>query len=245
MKIKAGDIFPTNEGCQALVISYQNSRNVLVEFLDENKHRLTLEAFDLRRGELKNPFHPSVYGAGYLGDGDHKASLAGKLRPSYCSWRSVIERCYSKKNLARNPTYKGCLVHPSWLNFQVFADWYEKEPNSGNLGFDLDKDLRLGGNKVYGPDTCSFVPEQINTLLNNCGSSRGLLPQGVRASGKKFEAILRVKGNHTYLGVYETAAIAHEVYKKAKSDNVKSMAEQWRDHIHPEVYDYLKSWTLV
>jgi len=179
------------------------------------------------------------------GDGDHKASLAGKLRPSYCSWRSVIERCYSKKNLARNPTYKGCLVHPSWLNFQVFADWYEKEPNSGNLGFDLDKDLRLGGNKVYGPDTCSFVPEQINTLLNNCGSSRGLLPQGVRASGKKFEAILRVKGNHTYLGVYETAAIAHEVYKKAKSDNVKSMAEQWRDHIHPEVYDYLKSWTLV
>jgi hypothetical protein len=124
-------------------------------------------------------------------------------------------------------------VSPEWHNFQVFAEWFEREPNSGNFGFQLDKDLRLSGNKVYGPDTCSFVPSPINSLLSDNGASRGDLPQGVGADRKRFRSQLRVNGKILYLGTYDTPELAFEAYKKAKESNVISMAKEWRDYLHP------------
>jgi len=243
--MKEGEVFSTKEGCSVVVISYQNSCNVLVEFLDENKHRATVPAGNLRTGRVKNPFYPSMLGVGHFGAGPHKAGIVGKFTPAYVAWKGIIRRCYSASFHTKCPTYIGCSVSPEWLNFQSFAAWHKKEPNSEGLGFDLDKDLRRGGNKVYSPEDCSFVPQQINKLLCDSCASRGSLPQGVKANGKGFSARLRVKSKYLHLGTYATPELAFEVYKKAKEANVRSMAEEWRDYLHPEVYAYLKAWTLL
>ena len=245
MKIKAGDKFPTNGGGQVLVVERHDWKNVVIEHMDEHRHMATVTDWNLRNGTIKNPYLPSVHGVGYFGVVDLIENTDRNHVHAYKKWKRMLERCYSEECHARKPTYIGCSVIPEWHNFQVFAAWHESEPNSGNLGFHLDKDLRLGGNKVYSPSTCSFVPAVINSLLTDSGASRGILPQGVSASGKGFRSCLCVNGKQLRLGTYSTPNQAHEVYKKAKEVNVRSMAEEWKDYLHFEVYDYLKTWNLV
>ena len=156
----------------------------------------------------------------------------------------MLRRCYSDEHLAKYPTYSGGSVHPDWHNFQAFAEWLHAQPNSQNDGFHLDKDLLVFGNKIYSADTCTFVPSQINTLLSDRAAGRGLYPQGVTANRKGYQAKLSVNGKRLSLGTYSSPEQAYTVYKAAKEQQVRSMAVEWREWLHPKVYANLMEWEL-
>ena len=46
-------------------------------------------------------------------------------------------------------------------------------------GWELDKDILVKGNKIYSPDTCCFVPKEVNTVFTKRQSKRGDYPIGV------------------------------------------------------------------
>lgn len=105
--------------------------------------------------------------------------------PFYDKWYTMLKRCYSPLWHKQYPTYIGCSVCPEWHYFSKFRLWMEGQKWEG---MDLDKDLLVRGNQVYGPDTCCFIPNAINNLF-----SRGMkkknnlhLPEGVvlTANGK-------------------------------------------------------------
>lgn len=58
------------------------------------------------------------------------------------------------------------------------------------VGWALDKDILVKGNKIYSPETCCFVPQEINNLFTKRKSCRGTLPIGVKyiKENKKFSA---------------------------------------------------------
>jgi len=57
----------------------------------------------------------------------------------------------------------------AWHDFQTFAQWYEaNRPNDGQA-YQLDKDSKSPGNKVYGPDHCTFVTQQHNLAARRWG----------------------------------------------------------------------------
>ena len=236
-QIEAGDVFTTNEGGSVTVIKYRNSGEVVVIHNDSNGHVVVVQAGNLRDGRVKNPYHRSIFGVGFVGVGNHLVSVNGKHTPAYKTWRGMFERCYNPKFHARYPTYIGCSVHPDWHNFQSFAEWFERQYFA--TCWQLDKDLIVEGNKVYSVDTCVFLPSQLNTLLCDSGASRGDLPQGVVRNGKGYRAQIGVDGNRHYLGMHATPDDAFEVYKLAKEANVKRMAEQYKCLIDPRVYDSL------
>lgn len=242
-KIQAGDVLPTNEGGSVTVIEYRNAGEILIEHNDAHKYQVVVRASNLRVGSVKNPFHPSVFGVGYIGVGKHTALVKGKVA-ARGSWTRMMQRCYSSEYLAKYPTYIGCSVHSDWHNFQTFAEWFYAQPNSENAGFALDKDLLVLGNKIYSADTCSFVPQEINKLLNDSATARGIYPQGVWPHGKGYRAKLSVNGKQLALGTYSTPEQAYSVYKKAKEENVRSMATEWREWLHPTVYENLMTWEL-
>jgi len=242
-KIREGDVFPTNAGGTVIVLKYLNWREVTVEHQDSYIHRVVVREGDLRKGDVKNPYRPSVFGVGYIGDGEYRSRIKGKNTSVYDSWKNMLRRSYDLDYHDRYPTYIGCSVVDEWHNFQVYAKWYNNQPNN-KAGFHLDKDLRIGGNKAYGPDTCSFVPQQINKLLNDHAASLGDLPQGVSRDRKSFRVQLTVNGKRIRLGTYSTPEQAFAVYKTAKEDNVKVIANEWKAYLHPEVYEYLKTWEL-
>lgn len=138
------------------------------------------------------------------------------LMPSYKLWHSMLCRCYNAKTQEQNPTYKGCRVDPEWHIFSNFKHWYDE---NFVPGYALDKDLLIEGNKVYGPNTCVFVPQQINNIFLDHGNARGPLPIGVSLSlSNKYVARYRKYGVQTYIGIYNTIEEAQSAYRKAKKE---------------------------
>ena len=136
--------------------------------------------------------------------------------PFYTRWKEMIRRCYSEKFKLAKPTYEGCSVCDEWLTFSNFRKWMKTQDWEGK---ELDKDLIIAGNKIYGPDRCVFVSVNLNRLLTDNAASRGDHPLGVRfhKSTMKYIADCNIDGKAKYLGLYNTAKQAEYAYLSFKS----------------------------
>ena len=173
----------------------------------------------------------SVFGVG-INDLQHltekREYVNGKYKlvwacPFYCKWKHMLERCYSEKHLNRYPTYKGCAVCEEWLTFSNFKKWMETQDWEGKA---LDKDLLVYQNKVYSPETCVFIPSNINTFL--VYTKKGKYSLGVcwSKSSDKFQSQISVGGCRKYLGVFTTENEAHRSWQLAKMKQCEMLIEQ-------------------
>lgn len=183
------------------------------------------------------------YGIGRNSGGIYKARVDDNITTVYRTWHNMLARCYSHSFRLKNPTYTDCCVASEWWDFQDFAEWFYNH-EYGGFGYDLDKDVMQPCNKIYSSETCCFIPSQLNCLLNDCGSARGDLPQGVNfhKPANKYMARMRVDGKGKYLGLYECPKEAHKVYIIAKEAHVKEKALEWKDRIADDVFQALMSW---
>jgi len=80
----------------------------------------------------------------------------------YQRWANTLKRCYDEKNLLLAPSYEGCTMVEEWHSFSNFKAWHD-------INFvpewHLDKDILKDNNKIYGPDSCVFVPVYLNQIL--------------------------------------------------------------------------------
>tara|TARA_R100000657_G_C4607163_1_gene61214 strand:- start:25 stop:639 length:615 start_codon:yes stop_codon:yes gene_type:complete len=144
--------------------------------------------------------------------------------PFYIKWRDVLTRCYSERSLQKRPTYRGCSVCEEWKTFSNFMAWMKTQSWEGKH---LDKDILVPGNKVYSPETCIFVSGEVNSFLSKNIKTRGKYPMGVRVHTRinKFEARISKYNKTIYLGIFDTAEEAYEVYNKEKSKYILEFAE--------------------
>lgn len=236
-KIQVGDVFVSNDGSICTVVDYRRATEVFVRF-DGYDQAVMFEAGNLRKGRFRNPYQPTIYGVGFIGDGPYQSKIGRKSAPAYISWCKMLDRCYSQKYQSASPTYVGCYVNSDWHNFQNFADWYHQQPNSGTDGYHLDKDLIVFGNKEYGDRFCSFVPAEIN-LLKIHERSKNDLPVGVTRHWRGYRARVSVDGKLIGLGTYPTPELAFYAYKRAKEENIKRMADIYKDVLDPRIYENL------
>lgn len=186
-----------------------------------------------------------ISGVGFNSVGKYKTHINGIKTKSFIAWVNMIYRCYSQKIQERYPTYIGCSVVDEWLDYQIFADWYEAQRHS-SLDYHLDKDILVANNKIYSSETCCLVPKELNAILLDHGRKRGKCPQGVylfKQNGK-FVAKLRINGKRKHLGYYVCPNEAHSAYVSAKEQYVKEKALEWKDRIESRVYDALMNWTV-
>ena len=167
-----------------------------------------------------------VYGVG-TNDADYitQRTVNGiKLTcPFYSKWNGMLSRCYSVKLQKRYPTYKGCIVSPEWLIFSNFKCWMIQQDWKGKH---LDKDLLVQGSRVYSPETCLFVGQSINLLLNVNKATRGKYPLGASFNKKlkRFVSKVVIDGKSVHLGYFDTPEEASEAYKVAKYAHIKEVA---------------------
>ena len=143
--------------------------------------------------------------------------------PAYEAWRRMLTRCYSAKHHRRGPTYIGVKVCEEWLSFMAFRKWWVENQVDG---WQLDKDL-LGDGKTYSQESCIYIPQWLNSFVNDNGASRGVTPIGVsfyRKSGMYRASCNNTRtGNVEHIGMFSSADEAHMAWRKRKILLAKSL----------------------
>jgi hypothetical protein len=168
--------FTNKSGQSGFVLKYVNKNEVYFQF--DSGYVGCFAIGNIRNGLFKDKMSPSMYGIGFIGDGNHKPSKNGKHTKVYARWKDMIARCYDEKLQAKKPTYKGCSVSKEWHNFQNFAEWYHENYPADGKDYQLDKDHLVKGNKVYSPDTCCFLTPQENTEASQAKHYKFISPDG-------------------------------------------------------------------
>jgi len=235
-----GMVIETVSFGKCLVKEYVSSFKIFVEF--EDGTIVETSNAQVIRGSIKNPNMPFVSGVGFVGQGVY----SNKDNPEcYKYWNGILERCYCPKYHEKKPTYRDCTVVHEWHNFQNFAKWFYKQIREES--WELDKDLLIKGNRVYGPDTCCFVPRALNLLIPHRKQGNDSLPIGVHESPNKgiyISGCNDENGNNVVLGFSKDVTVVALKYKIFKEDVIKKVAERWRDRIDPKLYLSLISWEI-
>lgn len=246
-----GKIFRSNKYGDYKVVTYVDCKQIEVEFISTG-FRVWAASKEVRRGAVRDLLAKSVYGVGYVGVGEYEGTtlINGKKKnsPAYEVWIGILKRCYSENanTRKRHSTYADVSVCEEWLCFQNFAKWYYNNLPSYSSP-EVDKDLRVIGSRVYSPETCSFVPVEINALFTGPKDNREL-QRGVHFCNTKKLLIVQLQegaktksGNkkQTYYGSFSSQEEAFAAYFREKKRHVIEVANRNIDKIHPEVYHNL------
>lgn len=249
IKDRKGEIGKNRFGTKMEIIEYQNYKNIVVEFKDLHKHKVRTAYNNFERGHVRNPYDKSVCSVGYLGVGIYSAGIGNKIMDEYSVWVSMMKRCYSKKFQKRFPAYKGCTVVSEWHNFQNFGEWYtENYYEIDGEGTELDKDILIKGNKIYGPETCIFVPQKINNLFPQKSLRRSEYYMGItfHKINEKFVANCGGEKNkkQQYLGSFDTQEEAFCAYKKYKENLIRKIANEYKTVIPTKLFESMMNYRV-
>lgn len=239
-----GDIYKNNEGYLVKIVGFGEGRRTIVELNDGNKFEV--DSAYLKSGSFSNPFHRSVAGVGYFGVGPFVAkSQSDRHTVEYEDWNSMIKRCYVRGEL--NTSYFDKEVSSVWHCFQDFAAWATKQKNFGAKGWDLEKDLLVKGNKIYSPETCVYLPREINSFIKRKRFNN--LPLGVDIAYEYngtpyFRVQGREGGKNLNLGKFNVVEDAFNAYKIHKEGLAKKLAEKWKNEIPDVAYKALLNYTV-
>lgn len=156
-----------------------------------------------------------IYGVG-VNDADYATQpMVYGVRyncPFYETWKGTIRRI-SAKVREKRPSYKGVTICNEWLTFSNFRRWMVSK---NWYGRHLDKDLLSAGRaKIYSPNTCVFVPVDINALTTGTPSKQGTA-QGVVRRGDRYLAQISTGKSTKHLGMFATEKEAKKAYLEAK-----------------------------
>lgn len=138
----------------------------IVRFLETNNYQYAASNLISRLG-IRDISKPVYYGVGFVKAINNKP-VDIKIQ-SFEIWKKMIGQCYSGKI----KMYENVSVCEEWHNYCNFREWYD---NNYLKGFDLclNKALFTMDNKICSPETCCFLPKELNDYiqmhkLNNGG----------------------------------------------------------------------------
>ena len=244
-----GMVVTTNNFGDVVIIDYVNSENIVVKFVDTG-YVTSARSNQIYSGGIKDFYKPTVYGVGIVGE---KPDYNLRMSKTYKMWASMLRRCHNDAFKDKFKTYLDCTTSDNFKHFHYFREWcinqvgYNSLDDKGKV-FQLDKDIlsKVKGVKKYSEDTCCFVPQEINTLLCGADKMKDGVPAGIcyHKSRSKYQAYYHNKDKKIYLGIYDTKEEAFCIYKKAKEDHIKEVANKWKDQIDPLVYKTLMNWCI-
>lgn len=232
-KKRIGEERVNKQGDLMKIIEYKSSSDIIVEFQDDYKAKVSTTYGNFNKETIVNPYHPTIYGVGMKG-AKYPASYINKSGKTvgtkeYYVFRSMITRCYSDNYHKQQPTYKNVTCCKEWHNRDVFEDWLRSQPNYEkflNGDFALDKDILVRDNKIYSPETCCLVPRRVNELFKKDWAEDNDMPIGARKKNGKYIVYCCVNGENTYVGTYEDKQEASMAYKNFKEKYIKQVAQE-------------------
>lgn len=246
-KNRLNEIKQDKHGILMKIIKDINYDDIYVQFLDAYGAIVHTQYDSFKKGTVTNPYYPSVYGVGYLGQGKYDAIVNRKMTKSYSYWKAMIGRCYCEATKNHTSAYIDITVCKEWHNYQNFAKWFEDnyyEVETEQMC--LDKDI-IGKHKhIYSPETCIFVPKKINGVFVFGTSSYTKLPVGVYYDEVKDKYIAQCGSDSKTkrIGQSDSPHEAFLMYKKVKENKIKKLAQQYKSKIPKYIFDLLMSYEV-
>lgn len=185
--------YPTKGGYESAAIKQR-----AVEQQLSKEQRNTDSA--LKRAAAKAKIH---YGVGVFVNYPIIAITGRKSLRVYSVWQGIIARCYNPLHHSyQRYGGRGVVVDARWHHFQEFAKWYSDQQQRGmgnaHASWQVDKDILFEDNLIYSPDTCCFVPGEVNTFFSGLTSNgyteqKGLYIGSIQISGTKHQRVFRIK----------------------------------------------------
>lgn len=134
-----------------------------------------------KKGKIKDPFKPNICGIGYFGGSDLDTHDP-VIQPIYKAWNNMIQRCYAiDHNSYQAYGALGVRVCRRWHSFEAFYQdaiklpgYAYKQTNESQVALDKDH----FGHKTYGPDTCIWLPKDVNAGYISNSAFEAISPEG-------------------------------------------------------------------
>lgn len=237
---RLGKKFTTNQGTEGEIIAYRSATDI--DFLfDSGSIVENITYGNLKKGTIFDPLTPSVFGVGYLGIGDYSRKNSTLC---YTKWVSIIRRCYYEGYHANQKCYKDVTVCKEWHDFQNFAKWFQDNYNATTMkGWELDKDIICKDCKQYSPETCCFIPQEINKFFT-VKPKKSKLPLGVYKQFNKYKTNISMGKGKRQVTSFDRLEDAILHYNTTKNKYGVTLAEKWKDKISDIIYNKLVSYKL-
>lgn len=157
---------------------------------------------------------------------------------AYKVWKSMRSRC---NGFISQENYKDVSICEEWDIFLNFEKWFSDNIYEFDGILELDKDLFSKEEKIYSPDTCCFLPKEINTLIASTKSRNQYLP-GVTLNQRKkkitYTATVR-NGNKEIQKTFKSQVEAFVFYKDEKEKIIKHIANSYKNILPTHIYNAL------
>lgn len=153
---------------------------------------------------------------------------------AHIRWFGILRRCYSDCEIHKS--YKECSVCEEWLTFSNFKEWFDENYIED---WEIDKDILIKGNKVYSPQTCCFVPREINIFFTSERKRKSDKHRGVYKNNSKYKALVFNEQGGFKTKTFNTYSEALNEYVISKEKRIKFLAEKYRDKLDERVYNIL------
>lgn len=242
MRYEIGQTFINKWGDVAVIIDFEKgthtrSRRCIMKFEDHTI--ISVSSPKIRTGNWVNPNKPTIYGVGFIGQGEFRAAYKNIPSKAYSRWSGILDRCYNKEsNNYHLYGGAGVFVGESWHNFQNFARWFYDNCPEHTKAKDIvvDKDLLSGNVKYYSEKTCCLLPVKLNVMLANMG--KGVVRK--RDNCNTWEIYRQVKGKIERLASSESRLLVEDVlinYEISKIYEMIRVAE--RNHCNDRIMNGL------
>ena len=185
-----------------------------------------------------NKWKRTVFGIGYLGCSDAEANRDNYI---YSKWANMMQRCYDEETHKQKPYYAPCNAEIEWLNFSNYREWH-KENMMGDRKVDLDKDVLIQGNNVYGSETCTLIPHFTNTIFEERGADTNIV---LNNDTGKYDVTMSVLGKREEVGTFDTEKEAKQGFIEYKQDYIRNYAKKCKGKVPYKTYEAMMNWKVV
>ena len=243
-----GKVFENSKGEQYEVLEKLSTTRFKVKFIDSGYETETSK-ISIEIGELKDRSNLDKIKSSYGFDHSKNkydgvsnktvkelATLRG-LNKEYTIWSNIVGRC----NRGYAKLHEDFYTFDSWLSWAKNQKGFMCRDDSGSL-YQLESDLFSGEVKTYSPETCVFLPKELNCLCKPT-VGRTKLPRGVSKFGSKdkpYRASISLNKVTIHLGNYSTLEEAASVSKQARINRVNVLEEKYKCLVDSVVFDELR-----
>jgi len=208
------------------VVEYINHTNVRVMFTGTGMTTITTSQHIIN-GTVVNPECLTVAGVAKRARLPKGVEEGERIRRAW--WRMF-------RRVMKNEHYKGVKIAEDWYTFENFLNWALLEPFSSQDGYDLDKDILSGEEKIYGPETCCFIPSSLNKQLINFDKCPNYRQGGKQSWWLDYKDPMTDKRTYTKVSTEEEAI---QLSQKLKAERIRFAAEKYRGEIAERAYQAL------